>query len=179
MIPLVEAIVKYPKKSSCSLLTMRSKATPTSPSTMTNSFNLLRSDSSCERQARTPVRPLSNCSPDLNTDSPADNSISQKGQAVVNSQLQAVIRRNCTYTTCRSFPYYIPVPSSAKLNAKPKKFQSFVMSVEQEQSVLSPSGSEGSSRDSGFNSHTSSPVPPVASSDIDQLLDEIANLDDI
>jgi len=176
--PLVEAIVKYPKKSSCSSLIMRSKTNPTSPSTMKNSFNLLRSDSSCEKQARTPVRPPSNYCPDINTDFPADNSTpSQKGPAVVNSQ--TFIRRNCSYTTCRSFPYYIPVPSTAKLNAKPKKFQSFMTSVEQEQSVLSPSGSEGSSRDSGFNSHTSSPVPPVVSSDIDQFLDEIANLDDI
>lgn len=170
--------MKYPKKSSCSPLIMRSKASsrtlPSSPSTATNSFNVLRSDS-CERQPRIPVRPLSNSSPDPSTDLPADNLPSQKG--LINSQ--TVIRRNCTYTTCRSFPYYIPVPSSAKLNAKPKKFQSFMTSVEQEQSVLSPSGSEGSSRDSGFNSHTSSPVPPVASTDIDQFLDEIANLDDI
>ena len=169
--------MKYPRKSSCSSLIMRSKATP---STMTNSFNLFRSDSSCEGQPHTLVRQPSNSSPDLNTDSPADNTPSQKGPAVVsNYNTQTVIRRNCSYTTCRSFPYYIPVPSSVKLNAKPKKFQSFMTSVEQEQSVLSPSGSEGSSRDSGFNSHTSSPVPPVASSDIDQFLDEIANLDDI
>ena len=92
-----------------------------------------------------------------------------------------LIRRNCSYTSVsRNFPYYIPVPSSAKLNGKPKKYQSFVQTAtEQEQSVLSPSGSEGSSRDSGFNSDSSSPIPPIVPCDIDQLLDEIASLDDI
>ena len=92
-----------------------------------------------------------------------------------------VIRRNCSYASIsKRFPYYIPVPSSAKLNGKPKKYQSFVQAAtEQEQSVLSPSGSEGSSRDSGFNSDSSSPTPPISSCDIEQLLDEIAALDDI
>ena len=94
---------------------------------------------------------------------------------------KSMIRRNCAYATVsKSFPYYIPVPSTAKLNAKPKKYQSFLQTAaEQEQDVLSPSGSEGSSRDSGFNSDSSSPVPPIGSSDIEQLLDEIASLDDI
>ena len=93
----------------------------------------------------------------------------------------SVIRRNCSYATVsKRFPYYIPVPSTAKLNAKPKKYQSFLQTAaEQEQDVLSPSGSEGSSRDSGFNSDSSSPAPPIGSSDIEQLLDEIASLDDI
>ena len=92
-----------------------------------------------------------------------------------------VIRRNCSYASVsKSFPYYIPVPSSAKLKGKPKKYQSFIQTAtEQEQSVLSPSGSEGSSRDSGFNSDSSSPIPPVVPNDIDQLLDELASLDDI
>lgn len=205
VIPLHEAIIKCGKKpnpvvslpsnNANNLTTVRSQASTTPPiNTMTNFLNPTSSNGrsfQCQRQASLPNL-MSSTRVSVSRLDHSDSSngltdLSIRSKPITSNTLHTpgashcVIRRNCSYTSVsRSFPYYIPVPSSAKLNSKPKRYQSFVRTtIEQDQNVLSPSGSEGSSRDSGFNSDSSSPVPPIVSSDIDQLLDEIATLDDI
>lgn len=193
-IPLHEAIVKgvnkpTPINNASNVTVARSASLPSNLFTSTSGGSFT-SSLSCERRAslphsisstRTVASGLTHSSvstAQLNTSS--SKAILSTVAVTPGSTSKTAIRRNCAYASIsRSFPYYIPVPSSAKLNGKPKKYQSFVQTaVEQEQSVLSPSGSEGSSRDSGFNSDASSPTP-IVSSDIDQLLDEIASFDDI
>lgn len=201
VIPMHEAIVKNVSKHDPASLPSNANGfkpcQSASPpiNTMTNArTNFLTSTSSrsqhCERQTFTSH--LMHSTRSSVTESGTSTTILQSGSSTTvlsaptasnttGTLSKNVIRRNCSYASVsRSFPYYIPVPSSAKLKGKPKKYQSFVQTAtEQEQSVLSPSGSEGSSRDSGFNSDSSSPVPPVVPNEIDQLLDEIASLDDI
>ena len=195
VIPLHEAIVKgvnmhIPVSKANNVTAARSASLPSNLLTSTSSGSFT-SSLSCERRASLPhtissTRTVASgltqsgvATTQMNTSS--SKATSPMVSVTAGSTSKTAIRRNCSYASIsRSFPYYIPVPSSAKLNGKPKKYQSFVQTaVEQEQSVLSPSGSEGSSRDSGFNSDASSPIAPIVSSDIDQLLDEIASLDDI
>lgn len=190
-VPLEETIVKYAKKSNLCLGSPVNAVQTTSPpiNTMTNFLDSTSSKNlQCNGQES-----LSHIIPSrinlsvleqseiTTTTMNMRNKLTASNVTSPGTSSQTVIRRNCSYTSIsKNFPYYIPVPSSARLKGKPKKYQSFVQTaVEQDQSVLSPSGSEGSSRDSGFNSHSSSPVPAIVSSDIDQLLDEIASLDDI
>ena len=195
VIPLHEAIIKGVSKPSATnnagnVAAARSASLPSNPVTSASTGGFTPSLSCSERRVslshtistRTSVSGLTQSSvsaTQLNTSS--SKALSPMVAATTGSISKTTIRRNCAYASVsRIFPYYVPVPSSAKLNGKPKKYQSFVQTtIEQEQSVLSPSGSEGSSRDSGFNSDASSPIPPIVSSDIDQLLDEIASLDDI
>jgi len=192
VIPLEETIVKCTKNSNRSEANVVQTTSPPI-NTMTNFLNSISSRSlQCDRQERlSHIMPSARISASVlehnETTTSSTNNIRSKLTASnatspgTSTSLQTVIRRNCSYASVsKNFPYYIPIPSSSKLNGKPKKYQSFVQTaVEQDQSVLSPSGSEGSSRDSGFNSHSSSPVPAIVASDIDQLLDEIASLDDI
>lgn len=195
VIPLHEAIIKGVSKPSAlnnagNVAAARSASLSSNPVTSASTGGFTPSLSCSERRvslshtisSRTSVSGLTQSSvsaTQLNTSS--SKALSPMVAATAGSISKTTIRRNCAYASVsRIFPYYVPVPSSAKLNGKPKKYQSFVQTtIEQEQSVLSPSGSEGSSRDSGFNSDASSPIPPIVSSDIDQLLDEIASLDDI
>ena len=196
VIPLHEAIIKGVSKPTAlnnagNVAAARSASLPSNPITSASTGGFTPSLSCSERRVslshtisstRTSVSGLTQSSvsaTQLNTSS--SKAQSPMVAATAGSISKTTIRRNCAYASVsRIFPYYVPVPSSAKLNGKPKKYQSFVQTtIEQEQSVLSPSGSEGSSRDSGFNSDASSPIPPIVSSDIDQLLDEIASLDDI
>ena len=201
VIPMHEAIVKNVSKHDQASLPSNANGLKSCQSasppinTMTNPLtNFLTSTSSrsqyCERQTftshlmhstRSSVTELSTSTTVLQSGSSTTVLSKPTPSNMTGTSSKNVIRRNCSYASVsKSFPYYIPVPSSAKLKGKPKKYQSFIQTAtEQEQSVLSPSGSEGSSRDSGFNSDTSSPVPPVLPNDIDQLLDEIASLDDI
>ena len=187
VIPMHEAIVKNtnPASSPSNANSLKPGQSASPPiNTMTN---FLSKSQYCERQAfsshlmhstRSSISEFGSSMTVLQSGSTNSKPTSSNTTGTLSKN---VIRRNCSYASVsRSFPYYIPIPSSAKLKGKPKKYQSFVQTAtEQEQSVLSPSGSEGSSRDSGFNSDSSSPAPPVVPSDIDQLLDEIASLDDI
>lgn len=196
VIPLHEAIVKITSKpnpvnlsSNANSLAAAGSASPPNDSLMNFLTSTASNSSQCEMRtslpnimsSRTIVSGLTQSSASTTQLSTSSKPTPSSPSLTAGSLSQTGIRRNCSYTSIsRSFPYYIPVPSSAKLKGKPKKYQSFVQSTsEQEQSVLSPSGSEGSSRDSGFNSDASSPIPPIVSSEIDQLLDEIASLDDI
>lgn len=198
-VSLHEAIVKYPSNPSPasnvdSVKTVWNASPPTD--TMTNFLTSTFGESlHCERQTRLPhvmssgwtsasvsVLDQSVATTTLLNNTSNKPTASHTTTLTLGTQSKTIIRRNCSYASVsnKTFPYYIPVPSSAKLNGKPKKYQSFKQTaIEQDQSVLSPSGSEGSSRDSGFNSDPSSPAPLIVSSNIDQLLDEIASLDDI